>query len=115
MAKTNKRYAPEFRRRMVELVRAGRQPAELSREFGPTPWSISLWVKQEARDVGQGDGGLTSEEPRSWLGCGGRTGSSRKNVRSSQKPWPGLQTRAQRNRSALRIREGEPGHPLGTD
>ena len=62
MAKTNKRYAPEFRRRMVELVRAGRKPAELSREFGPTPWSISLWVKQEARDVGHGDGGLTSEE-----------------------------------------------------
>ena len=40
MAKTNKRYAPEFRRRMVELVRAGRKPAELSREFGPTPWSF---------------------------------------------------------------------------
>jgi transposase len=47
---------------MVELVRAGRKPSELSREFGPTPWSISLWVKQEARDSGKGDGGLSNEE-----------------------------------------------------
>lgn len=62
MSKTTKRYAPEFRRRIVELVRAGRKPAELSKEFGPTPWSISLWVKQEAREVGRGDGGLTLEE-----------------------------------------------------
>ena len=28
-------YAPEFRRQMVELVRAGRSPEELSREFEP--------------------------------------------------------------------------------
>jgi transposase len=62
MASTSKRYAPEFRRQMVELVRAGRKPAELSREFGPTPWSIALWVKQDARDAGKGDGGLTTEE-----------------------------------------------------
>jgi hypothetical protein len=31
MAKTNKRYAPEFRRRMVELVRAGRCDAGFQR------------------------------------------------------------------------------------
>lgn len=62
MEKTNERYAPEFRRQIIELVRAGRKPAELSSEFEPTPWSISLWVKQEARDVGQGDGGVASEE-----------------------------------------------------
>jgi len=48
-SKTSKRYTPEFRRQMVELVRAGRKPAELSKEFGPTPWSIC-------------DGGLTSSE-----------------------------------------------------
>lgn len=47
---------------MVELVRAGRKPAELSKEFGPTPWSIAIWVKQAARDVGKGDGGLTTAE-----------------------------------------------------
>lgn len=29
-------YPPEFRRQMVELVRSGRTPEELSREFEPT-------------------------------------------------------------------------------
>jgi transposase len=62
MAKTNVRYTAEFKRQMVDLVRAGRKPAELSREFGPTAWTISLWVSQDARDRGKGDGGLTSAE-----------------------------------------------------
>lgn len=61
-SKTSKRYTPEFRQQMVELVRAGRKPAELSREFGPTAWSIALWVKQADRDAGRGDGGLTTNE-----------------------------------------------------
>jgi transposase len=47
---------------MVDLVRAERTPASLAKELGPTPWSISLWVKQHARDAGKGDGGLTSAE-----------------------------------------------------
>ena len=46
MANKQNRYAPEFRRQMVELVRTGRSPAELSREFGPAAWKIALWVKQ---------------------------------------------------------------------
>jgi transposase len=62
MAKTNVRYTPEFKSQMVDLVRTGRKPAELAREFGPTAWTISLWVKQEARDRGKGDGGLTTAE-----------------------------------------------------
>jgi transposase len=43
-------------------VHSGRTPGALSKEFGPTPWSIALWVKQDARDGGKGDGGLTSAE-----------------------------------------------------
>jgi transposase len=61
-SKTSKRYTPEFRRQMVELHRAGRYIPELSREFGPTPWTIALWVKQAERDAGRGDGGLTTNE-----------------------------------------------------
>ena len=56
------RYTPEFKRQMVGLVRSGRTPASLAKEFGPTPWSISLWGKQDDRDAGKGDGGLTSTE-----------------------------------------------------
>jgi len=62
MANKAVRYTPEFKRQMVDLVRSGRTPASLAKEFGPTPWSISLWVKQDARDAGAGDGGLTSAE-----------------------------------------------------
>jgi transposase len=61
-AKTSKRYTLEFRHQLIELHRAGRSIPELSREFGPTPWTIALWVKQADRDAGRGDGGLTTSE-----------------------------------------------------
>jgi len=57
-----KRYAPEFRRQVVELHRAGRRISDLAREFGITHWAISRWVKQADRDAGRGDGGLTTAE-----------------------------------------------------
>lgn len=62
MADTTVRYTPEFKQQMVGLARAGRTPASLSKEFGPSAWTIGLWVKQAARDAGKGDGGLTSAE-----------------------------------------------------
>ena len=62
MADRRIRYTPEFKRQMVDLVRAGRRPAELSMEFGPTAWTISSWARQAARDEDEGDGGLTTEE-----------------------------------------------------
>ena len=61
-SKFAKRYTPEFRHQMVALVRAGRNPSELSREFGCTSWSINRWFKQAERDGGRGDGGLTTDE-----------------------------------------------------
>ena len=61
-SKTSKRYTREFRQELVALHRAGRSIPELSREFGPTPWTIALWVRQAERDAGRGDGGLTTNE-----------------------------------------------------
>jgi transposase len=55
-------YPAEFRRQLVELVRAGRTPEELSREYEPTAQSISNWVKQADLDGGKRQDGLTSEE-----------------------------------------------------
>ena len=53
MPKTRPPYLPEFRRQMIDLVRAGRSPEDLSREFEPTAQSIGAWVaaadKQEGR------------------------------------------------------------------
>jgi len=46
MPKTRAPYPSEFRQRMVELVRGGRTPEELSREFEPSAQSIRNWVLQ---------------------------------------------------------------------
>ena len=62
MASKSTRYTPEFKRQIVDLVRGGRTAASLSKEFGPTAWTIGLWLKQAKRDAGKGDGGLTSAE-----------------------------------------------------
>ena len=55
-------YPPEFRRQIVELVRSGRTPEELSREFEPTAQSIMNWVRQAERDAGRRTDGPTSVE-----------------------------------------------------
>jgi transposase len=47
---------------MVELVRAGRTPEELAREFEPSAQAIHNWVRQADRDDGRRDDGLTSAE-----------------------------------------------------
>ena len=53
MPKTRLAYAPEFRRQMIELVRAGRDPEDLAREFEPTSQSIRNWVAQADRSEGR--------------------------------------------------------------
>jgi transposase len=40
LGNTRPSYPPEFRRRLVELVRSGRTPEALAREFEPTAQSI---------------------------------------------------------------------------
>jgi transposase len=55
-------YPPEFRQQLIELVRAGRTPEELSREFEPSAQTIRNWVVQADRDRGVRSDGLTSAE-----------------------------------------------------
>ncbi len=62
MPRNRKPYPPEFRQQLVELVRAGRTPEELSREYEPTAQSIWNWVRQAERDGGIRQDGLTTEE-----------------------------------------------------
>ena len=62
MPKSHAPYAPEFKRRLVEMVRAGRNPEELAEKFEPTAQSIRNWVAQADRDDGQRQDGLTTEE-----------------------------------------------------
>ena len=62
MPKSHPPYPPEFRRQMVEFIRAGRTPNELAREFEPTAESIRNWIKQAEIDEGQRSDGLTTDE-----------------------------------------------------
>jgi transposase len=55
-------YPLEYRQQLVELVRAGRTPEELSREFEPSAQAIRNWVAQAERDEGSRKDGLTSQE-----------------------------------------------------
>lgn len=62
MPKSHRPYSPEFRQRIVELVRKGRTPEELGRQFEPSAPCIRNWVRQADRDEGHRQDGLTTAE-----------------------------------------------------
>ena len=65
MPKSRPPYPVEFRQQIIELARAGRTPAELSREFGCSAQTIINWVAQAAIDAGKplpGKDGLSTAE-----------------------------------------------------
>ena len=62
MGRTRPQYPAEFREQMVALVRAGRSPESLSREFEPTAQTIHNWLKQADLDEGRRTDGLTTAE-----------------------------------------------------
>ena len=58
----HKPYPEEFKRKMIALVREGRTPDELSRQFEPSAQAIRNWVAQAERDDGSRTDGLTTTE-----------------------------------------------------
>ena len=62
MPKSRPPYPAEFRRQMVELVRSGRTPEALAREFEPSAQAIRNWVAQAGRDAGERTDGLRTGE-----------------------------------------------------
>jgi len=62
MGGTRLPYPREFREQMVALVRAGRSPESLSREFEPTAQTIHNWIKRADLDEGRRTDGLTTAE-----------------------------------------------------
>ena len=62
MSKTRPPYATACRQQMVELVRSGRTPGDLAREFEPSAQAIRTWVAQADRDVGKRSDGPRTEE-----------------------------------------------------
>ena len=51
-----------FVAKMVELVRSGRTPEELAKEFEPSAQAIRNWISQADRDEGRRADGLTTVE-----------------------------------------------------
>nr|WP_264159512.1 MULTISPECIES: transposase [Burkholderia cepacia complex] len=62
-------YPAQFREQMIELVRAGRKPGELAREFGCHATSILNWVRQADASSGvvPGEAGALSASERQEL------------------------------------------------
>ena len=55
-------YPPEYRQQIVELVRSGRTPQELAREFEPSAQCIRDWVKAAEQPHGVRSDGMTPTE-----------------------------------------------------
>jgi transposase len=62
MPKTHPPYLPEFRRQLLDLVRAGRSPESLAKEFEPSATTIRNWMRQADLDDGRRSDGLTTDE-----------------------------------------------------
>ena len=83
MPKSHRPYSPEFKQRIIELVRKGRTPEELGGgSSSPRPRPS---VTGCARPIGMKDIGRTAWRRRSrknCVGCAARTGRSVKSGRS---------------------------------
>jgi len=111
MPRTHPPYAPEYRRRIIELARAGRSIDQLAREFEPTANAFGKWVKQASLDEGLRSDGLTTTE-REELTRLRRENRVLREEREilAKAAAPGLLRRPARRRHGVRVRKGQPGH-----
>jgi transposase len=55
-------YPPEFRARLVDLVRSGQTAEALSKKFEPSAQTIRNWLRQADLDDGKREDGLPTSE-----------------------------------------------------
>ncbi len=55
-------YPPEFRRKIIDLVRSGRTVNAVAREFEVARQSVTNWLRQDDLDSGRRSDGLTTAE-----------------------------------------------------
>ena len=108
MPRSRAPYPAAFRQQMVDLVRSGRSPEALAKEFEPTAQAIRNWVKQDDLNQGRREDGLTTEERTERAVCAVKTDSSGWIGRSWQKPRPGSPGRP-RLRPGLLVHKGASG------
>lgn len=56
-----KSYAPEFRRRVIELCWAGGRPSEIAESLGVSEATVYRWIAQEEVDLGERPGVRSGE------------------------------------------------------
>jgi len=113
MSKKHRSFAAECRQQMVELVRGGRTPTELAREFECSAGAIRNWVRQADRDEGLREDGLTTVEREELDRLRRENRQLREEREILKKPRPGSRGRPGRYRGGLRDREGESGRTSG--
>ena len=109
MPKKRLRYPPEFRREMVGLVRSGRSPESLAREFEPSSGAIRNWVGQADLDEGRRADGLTTKDREEMRRLKREVKRLRMERDILKKPRPGSRWRAARSPEGVRVHEGAPG------
>jgi transposase len=62
MAKPPKVYPPEFRQKILELIRSGESGNAVARRFNVSRQTISNWLKQDDADSGRRPDVLTTDE-----------------------------------------------------
>ncbi len=62
MAKPPKVYPPEFRQKILELIRSGESGNGVARRFNVSRQTISNWLKQDDADSGRRPDVLTTDE-----------------------------------------------------
>ena len=62
MSRHRRVYPLEFRRKVLDLVRAGRNQTEVASELEISRQTITNWLRQDDLDVGRRSDGLTSAE-----------------------------------------------------
>ena len=62
MPKTRPAYPEQFRREALELVHRGRSIPDVAESLGVSPQSLRNWKRQDERDRGERDDGLSSAE-----------------------------------------------------
>jgi transposase len=62
MTKHPRVYPPEFRHKVLELIRSGKSANAVAVEFNISRQTLTNWLKQDDRDSGRRSDGLTTQE-----------------------------------------------------
>jgi transposase len=108
-----KYYAPEFKERMVELMRTGRPATQLSKEFGVSVSTLTSWLWRAKVEAGEVEG-LTMDERAELAKLRREVATLREEKEILKNSRPGPPRNRTGTRGSVPIRRGEPGSARGS-